>query len=681
MKNVNKNLTKNLSKDLGNLLILIAFSFIFSPSKAQEWKHYSTAKGKIPLPWKSTQQTASLVLDIDNDGINDFVLGCRQQAPVLVWYQRSGKEWKKYIIEKELLTVEAGGAFQDIDGDGDKDLVFGGDWQSNEVWWWENPYPNYSPDTAWKRYTIKKSGKTQHHDQIFGDFKGNGKTQLVFWNQGSKTLFIADIPENPKSTTEWKFESLFSGEAGNPNAWYPEGLARFDIDTDGVADLLAGNYWFKYQADGSFKSTQIADIGGRIAVGRFKPTKYPQVVIAPGDGSGDLTWYECVGNPSETTSWKGKKLIERQLVYGHTLELADLNGDGNLDVFAAEMAKWTEKSRENDNPKAEALIFYGDGMGNFKTKVFQKGMGFHEARVADLDGDGDMDILSKPYNWETPRIDIWLQNDTGKQLVSTGEYVKQHLGVQLYSLRNQITKDNLPEMLKMVKSWGIDFVEGYSFHDRTPEQFKEEVKKAGLQCKGFLFGYEQFRDDVKTIIKNAKLMGVTDVGCAWIPHKGTDFTREDAEKAVQVFNAAGEALKKEGINFFYHIHGYEFVPSPEGTLFDLLVTKTNPAFCNFEMDIYWTFHGGQSPDLLLRKYTNRFKWFHLKDMKIGEPMSLLTGGAPVESDVTIGTGQLPIEAILQEIRKVNGRMMYIEDESSRSVQQIPNSTKFLKGLK
>jgi hypothetical protein len=42
------------------------------------------------------------------------------------------------------------------------------------------------------------------------------------------------------------------------------------------------------------------------------------------------------------------------------------------------------------------------------------GHGFHETRVADLDGDGDLDILNKPYNWEAPRVDVWLNNGTGK---------------------------------------------------------------------------------------------------------------------------------------------------------------------------------------------------------------------------------------------------------------------------
>lgn len=38
------------------------------------------------------------------------------------------------MIEPDFLTVEAGGAVYDIDGDEHPDLVFGGDWQSSEVW-------------------------------------------------------------------------------------------------------------------------------------------------------------------------------------------------------------------------------------------------------------------------------------------------------------------------------------------------------------------------------------------------------------------------------------------------------------------------------------------------------------------------------------------------------------------
>ena len=377
-----------------------------------QWKHLSSSTGDLPLPGPSTEQTGALVADLDKDGTNDFVLSFRKVAPALVWYRRNATGWARYVLDTDFLTVEAGGAVYDIDGDGNPDLVFGGDWQSNQLWWWRNPYPKFDPAVPWARRTIKKGGATQHHDQVFGDFLGTGKPQLAFWNQGAKKIFLAEIPADALHVESWPLTEIFSGSAGsagNTAFKYPEGMAACDIDGDGKVDLLAGNLWFKHRGGARFDPIQIGEIGGRIAAGRFKPGKYPQVVIAPGDGVGPLRWYECVGNPERTSDWVGHTLLDRPVVHGHSLQVADIDGDGHLDIFAAEMAKWTEKRKDPDNPQATAWIFYGDGQGHFRTSVFATGIGFHEARVADLNGDGRMDILDKPYNWEAPRVDVWLQ--------------------------------------------------------------------------------------------------------------------------------------------------------------------------------------------------------------------------------------------------------------------------------
>jgi hypothetical protein len=53
-------------------------------------------------------------------------------------------------------------------------------------------------------------------------------------------------------------------------------------------------------------------------------------------------------------------------------------------------------------------VFYGNGQGGFSPTIVATGYGVHEARAADLDGDGRIDILAKPFNWQTPRMDIWL---------------------------------------------------------------------------------------------------------------------------------------------------------------------------------------------------------------------------------------------------------------------------------
>ncbi len=136
------------------------------------WIRLSSKTGDLPVPGGSTQQTGALVVKVDPAGSTDFILSFRKVAPALVWYRRGAAGWRRYVVEKDFLTVEAGGAAYDIDRDGDLDIVFGGDAQSDELWWWENPFPNYDPKVSWTRRTIKSGGARQHHDQMFADVKG-----------------------------------------------------------------------------------------------------------------------------------------------------------------------------------------------------------------------------------------------------------------------------------------------------------------------------------------------------------------------------------------------------------------------------------------------------------------------------------------------------------------------------
>lgn len=362
-----------------------------------KWEHLSSKRGDLPAPGNSLQQTSALILDVDKDGRQDFIIGARQAGPCLVWYRNTPKGWKRYVIDPETLPIEAGGTFYDIDGDGDWDLVFGGDSSSNKVWWWENPYPHYAPDLPWKRYEIKDSGGTQHHDQIFGDFDGDGKAELVFWNQGVGKLLMAKIPSNPRQP--WPLVEIYSGHG--------EGLAKGDLDGDGKEELFAGGRWLKHNGGTSFTAYWIdpSQSASRVAVGDLNGDGRLEVVMVPADGVGRLKWYECKGDPCRTSSWIGHDLLGQDVRHGHSLAVADFNQDGHLDIFCGEMRKW---SAGDDNPEAKMWIFLGDGRGGFTKVEIARGFGVHEAKVGDLNGDGKPDILAKPYNWDTPRIDLWL---------------------------------------------------------------------------------------------------------------------------------------------------------------------------------------------------------------------------------------------------------------------------------
>jgi hypothetical protein len=124
-----------------------------------------------------------------------------------------------------------------------------------------------------------------------------------------------------------------------------------------------------------------------------------------GDGVGRLKWYQCTGNPTQTSAWRSIDLLGVDVNHGHSLQIADINADGHLDIFCAEMTQW---GGAINNPQSKAWVFYGDSKGNFTKTEIATGIDFHEAKVADANGDGRLDIIGKPFVWQTPRIDVWL---------------------------------------------------------------------------------------------------------------------------------------------------------------------------------------------------------------------------------------------------------------------------------
>ncbi len=373
------------------------------------WKHFSSAHGDLEPPNTGHQQTASLVCDIDQDSLLDFVIAERTTAPAVVWYRRHERGWTRYVVEDQALPIEAGSAHYDIDGDQDEDIVFGGDAQSNEVWWWENPYPAFNIHIPWTRHTIKNSGETKHHDQVFGDVDGDGEVELVFWNQNARQLLLAEIPEQVRQAESWELHEIYRWEAEEvpQRGKYPdwksanehEGLALADMDGNGTMDIVGGGRWFEHRGNLSFNMHVIDERYAftRILAGQFIAGGRPEVVLVAGDGVAPMMFYEW-----REGQWTGQVLIDS--VYdGHSVSLVDVDQDGNLDIFNAEMGL-------GNSPHPKARILLGDGAGNFRMTEVLTDYGLHESVMADLDGDGQLDILGKPYNWKTPRLDIWLRS-------------------------------------------------------------------------------------------------------------------------------------------------------------------------------------------------------------------------------------------------------------------------------
>src|SRR3954468_9199796 len=205
------------------------------------------------------------------------------------------------------------------------------------------------------------------------------------------------------------------------------------------------------------------------------------------------------------------------------------------------------------------------------------------------------------------------------------------LGLELYSLRNELKKD-IAGTLKKVREWGFEDVELAGFPSMSATDTARVLRTAGLHAVSQFVDYERLRDDFSAVVRDAHTLGLETIICGWIPHDGT-LTRRDADSAIASFNAWGAAAAREKLRLGYHIHGYEFVASDDGTLMDTLFKHTDPRFVDYEMDVFWVVRGGGDPVALLNRYGRQIRIVHLKDVKPGTPTGVTTGEAPDEASV------------------------------------------------
>ena len=255
-------------------------------------------------------------------------------------------------------------------------------------------------------------------------------------------------------------------------------------------------------------------------------------------------------------------------------------------------------------------------------------------------------------------------------------------GLQVYSLRSQIKLRGLPWALDQIKSMGVTELELAGLPpDLTPDALNAELSKRGLKAISSHFPYKRFKTDLDNVVKEAKALGLQYAGCAWIDHKG-DFDDAQCRDAIDVFNKAGEALGKEGIKFFYHVHGFEFQPAPGGgTLVDQLIKGTTPGKVNYEMDVLWIIFPGQDPVKLMETYPDRWVLMHLKDLKKGIATGALTGHTDVNNNVVLGQGQVNWPAVFAEAQKIGIKHYFIEDESDSVMDQMPKHLEYFKTVK
>jgi sugar phosphate isomerase/epimerase len=262
------------------------------------------------------------------------------------------------------------------------------------------------------------------------------------------------------------------------------------------------------------------------------------------------------------------------------------------------------------------------------------------------------------------------------RLFADNHRTRFNAGLELYSLRADMKRD-VPGTLARVRQMGFDHVEVPGLYGLAALEFRRALDNAGLKATAMVAKYEDLRDNLSSVQHDLDALGARWALLGWIPHDKA-FERSDAERSVKDMNTWAPVLASSGYKFAYHPHGYEFHPSPEGTLFDLMATSTDAETVKFELDAFWFVWPGQDCVQLMKRYPTRFRLLHLKDLRQGVKTGDLSGMAPEVDSVAIGEGVVPWSDVLAVAHGQHFEDYFIEDESADAAEQIPRSVHYLR---
>jgi sugar phosphate isomerase/epimerase len=249
------------------------------------------------------------------------------------------------------------------------------------------------------------------------------------------------------------------------------------------------------------------------------------------------------------------------------------------------------------------------------------------------------------------------------------------IGVQLYSVRDRMEKD-FTGTLESVAKIGFKEVEFAGYFNNSPDQVRALLDRLGLRAPSSHIPLDDISKDIPGQVKAAKTIGLEyiTVPALFQPLMGK-VTPDFWPKTAAEFNRVGKALKAEGIGFAYHNHSFEFDKLPDGrTGYEVLLSETDPAYVNFELDLLWATVAGQDPVAMFQKNPGRFPMWHVKDVKgidAARAAIASTEGSTIQklqkvggSLAAVGTGDIDFKRIFAAANVSGMKHFFVENDAA-----------------
>ena len=265
-------------------------------------------------------------------------------------------------------------------------------------------------------------------------------------------------------------------------------------------------------------------------------------------------------------------------------------------------------------------------------------------------------------------------------LEAEGTY-RKNIGIQLYTLRNEIGKDALAT-IKQVAADGYKQVELYGFPNA--DAMIEAAKTSGLAVNSSHFEWasvvnpkDDAMSDFAKILEKAEKVGLKHLVIPYL-QDNERATLDHYKKIAANANKAAAMAKKAGVQLAYHNHNFEFEPRDGGKSgFDVFVEEFSSDM-KFEVDVFWVKAAGLDPVTLINKLKGRVTQVHLKDLKEGLQLPTYSTGVPKDAFQELGDGIIPMEPILVAAKAAGVEHCHVEqDQSPDPLASIKQSIGYL----
>jgi len=245
------------------------------------------------------------------------------------------------------------------------------------------------------------------------------------------------------------------------------------------------------------------------------------------------------------------------------------------------------------------------------------------------------------------------------------------IGVQLYSVRDDMTKNPLGSLTQVAKM-GYKYVEHANYVDRkfygyTPAEFKKVLDGLGLKMiSGHTVMGRQHWDEVKKDFSDSWKYTIADAAVLqqkYVVSPSMDNsmrkTYDDFKHYMDIFNKCGELCKKQGMKFGYHNHDFEFSEKLNNEkLFDIMMKSMDPDLVVVQLDMGNLYNGGAIAIDVVKQYPGRFENIHVKDEIVA------TEGSEKYVSTIIGKGIVNAKEVIDLATKIGGTEVYIIEQES-----------------